>query len=384
MICLQVVGGVLLLDPARVDPEQAHDRVRDLVQRPGERGAEARGRRRAAAPAPSAVGSARVIASIFGTCSPIVMCSEVAIAKAIANEIAVATPWPTRPRAAARSGRRSPARRGSRSRSRHRDPDLAGGEVLVDPVELLERLARPALALLGERLDPAPAGAHERELGGDEEPVERGRAATSRTRDERRVTSAQRSRATLAAGTSEGGRRPRGPGKGSSQARAGTRARAGDAAGYTWPAWTRRDPLPRRPASRYADRDPGRFHVPGHKGGAGRRPGAARGDRRAGAAAGHPGRASRGSTSAPTRPTPRSSRPSGSPPRPGARSAAGSWSTAARAATTRSASRSRTSASGSWSSATSTPRSSTGSCSPGCGRGSSRPRSTPSSGSPTA
>ena len=54
----------------------------------------------------------------------------------------------------------------------HRDPDLAGGERLVDRLDLLEHLLGPGLALGGERLDPAPAGAHERELGRDEEPVQ--------------------------------------------------------------------------------------------------------------------------------------------------------------------------------------------------------------------
>ena len=65
-------------------------------------------------------------------------------------------------------------------------------------------------------------------------------------------------------------------------------------------------------------------------------------------------RSPRASTSAPSRP--RSSRRSSSPPRPGARGAPGSWSTAPRRATTRSAWRWRTAATG-WScSATSTPR----------------------------
>ena len=44
-----------------------------------------------------ALPSARVIAIIFGTCSPTVMCSEVASAKAIANASAVATPCESPP-----------------------------------------------------------------------------------------------------------------------------------------------------------------------------------------------------------------------------------------------------------------------------------------------
>ena len=37
---------------------------------------------------------------IFGTCSPIVMCREVARPKAITNAIAVETPWETDPSSA--------------------------------------------------------------------------------------------------------------------------------------------------------------------------------------------------------------------------------------------------------------------------------------------
>ena len=46
-----------------------------------------------------AVTSARLIASIFGTCSPTVMWSEVASVKAIAKAIAVATPCERPPKA---------------------------------------------------------------------------------------------------------------------------------------------------------------------------------------------------------------------------------------------------------------------------------------------
>ena len=53
----------------------------------------------------------------------------------------------------------------------HRDPDLAGRQVLVDVVELVQDLGRAPLTLLRERLDPAPARAHERELRSYEEAV---------------------------------------------------------------------------------------------------------------------------------------------------------------------------------------------------------------------
>ena len=55
----------------------------------------------------------------------------------------------------------------------HRDPDLAGGERLVDLVELLDHLLGAAFAFLGQLLDLAAAAAHEGELGRDEEAVDR-------------------------------------------------------------------------------------------------------------------------------------------------------------------------------------------------------------------
>ncbi len=57
-----------------------------------------------------AVGSARWIATIFGTCSPTVMCRAVAIAKASASAIAVAAPWANGP---CRAGSSSAAIAGS-------------------------------------------------------------------------------------------------------------------------------------------------------------------------------------------------------------------------------------------------------------------------------
>ena len=111
----------------------------------------------------------------------------------------------------------------------------------------------------------------------------------------------------------------------------------------------------------YGFRGPGRFHVPGHKGGPGRRPGPALRARRPRAGASTSRRTSTASTSARRRrPT---SAPRRWPPRPTARRARGSSPTARRRATTRCASRSRRWARTSSRSATRTPRSSTGSCS---------------------
>ena len=54
----------------------------------------------------------------------------------------------------------------------HRDPDLAGGDVVADLLELHQRHPRPALAVLGHRLQAPLAGAHERVLRDHEERVD--------------------------------------------------------------------------------------------------------------------------------------------------------------------------------------------------------------------
>ena len=53
----------------------------------------------------------------------------------------------------------------------HRDPELAGGQVLVDVVELLERERGAADALVAHLLEPRLTRAHEAELGRHEEAV---------------------------------------------------------------------------------------------------------------------------------------------------------------------------------------------------------------------
>jgi len=54
----------------------------------------------------------------------------------------------------------------------HRDPNLAGRDVVADLLELLEGEARAARALLGKRLQPSPPRAHERVLRDHEERVD--------------------------------------------------------------------------------------------------------------------------------------------------------------------------------------------------------------------
>ncbi len=55
----------------------------------------------------------------------------------------------------------------------HRDSELAGGEVLVDVVELPEDRRGTSGAFRGELLELGPARADQRELGGDEDAVDR-------------------------------------------------------------------------------------------------------------------------------------------------------------------------------------------------------------------
>ena len=54
----------------------------------------------------------------------------------------------------------------------HRDPDLAGGDVVADLVELVQRQRRAAGALLGQRLEPLTPRADERVLRDHEERVD--------------------------------------------------------------------------------------------------------------------------------------------------------------------------------------------------------------------
>jgi hypothetical protein len=55
----------------------------------------------------------------------------------------------------------------------HRDAELAGRQVLVDVLDLLRDERRAAATLFDQLLQASLRRAHERELGGDEEPVQR-------------------------------------------------------------------------------------------------------------------------------------------------------------------------------------------------------------------
>ena len=120
-----------------------------------------------------AVRSAWLIASIFGTCSPMLMWSAVTRVKAIATERPTAAPWERPPKI----GSSSTASEGS-----PRKPIPI--EAIVIPIWQAESdssilsscsitVLGAAFAFLGQLLDLAAAAAHEGELGRDEEAVDR-------------------------------------------------------------------------------------------------------------------------------------------------------------------------------------------------------------------
>ena len=201
--------------------------------------------------------------------------------------------------------------------------------------------------------------AHERELGRDEEPVERARGARTRSdagcrgRSSPATARIRRGRAT-AEGGRRGTRRTRPVASRVASSSIAGRPVQGYAAGrgvLAWPSTARgRGDAADRPETRTPYLDALRRATPSAtpaastsratRAGPAPTPALRRGDRRAGARARHPGRRSRASTSADrARPLPAGA--ASSPPRPGARGAAGSWSTARRGETTPSAWRSR-------------------------------------------
>ena len=208
-------------------------------------------------------------------------------------------------------------------------------EVAVDPVELFERPGpRPRL--------PSSASASNRER---RERTSANSAATNIPFRRTSTTSATSARAVIGSGPAAGmsgqilrGRSSSGIGDAarSRYFEAGRRQASGDGCEASSALSA---PRPRSPTTVHrvdqhdtpyldalvelAAREPGRFHIPGHKGGRRRRPGAGRGDRRGGAARSTSRPGSRASTSGPIRSTRRSSARSASPPRRGARGA--SW-----------------------------------------------------------
>ena len=165
----QVGAGVLLVQVPRVDAEEPNDRVRCVVEQVGER--RAQGAEYVERPREQACG-----------------CLSLRDREHLRDLLADGDMERRRDRERDRD--RDPVRAGPVAEQRLEqvgdrrlaeeadaqrgecDPELARGERLVDLVELLEDLLGTRLTLLGERLDPARATAHERELGRDEEPVE--------------------------------------------------------------------------------------------------------------------------------------------------------------------------------------------------------------------
>ena len=148
------------------DAEQPQDEFESVGQPEGERRRRSCGRSRGAAQSEREVRSARAIAISFGTCSPTVTCEEVTIAYAITTRARSPTPWrePTEERLDQLRDRRL-AEEPDPDRG-HRDPDLAGRQVLVDVIELLQdplraahppwRAARSGSAASGRARTPRP------------------------------------------------------------------------------------------------------------------------------------------------------------------------------------------------------------------------------------
>ena len=219
----------------------------------------------------------------------------------------------------------------------HRDPDLAGGQDLSIFSSCSSTSSIAGLALGGERLEPAAPGAHERELGSDEQPVEEHehdqadegqgghRALTPRGATSREVVV----HGDAAEGSSGTGARTRArprsraddaPAERHAGARPGPN-RPGSVAVCPAGSDQSQDPVPRRARRVQRAASPARFVVPGHKGGPGADPGLIEAFGERAARDGHPrrdrgDRRRRGPGRQPLR-----ARRSCSPPRPGAPSA---------------------------------------------------------------
>ena len=118
--------------------------------------------------------SARAIASIFGACSPRITCRKVTIVKAIAIEIADRDRVRRGCRRAARAAPPAPARRGSRCPSEASVIPTWQVATYSSTWSICSSASRGAgFALVAQLLEPAAARAHDRELGRDEEAVDR-------------------------------------------------------------------------------------------------------------------------------------------------------------------------------------------------------------------
>ena len=213
--------------------------------------------------------SALVIARIFGTCSPTVMWSEVASVKASTNAIGAATAW--------LSGPSSTGSNRSTSAGSPRKPIPIEAIVIptwqADSDSSIVSICSSACAAPAS---PSRASVSIRPLrvrtsansAATKSPL-RSTSRTSRTRKSA-VTAAQWGRMAAAY---FGGGRPRGPpegsrGRGQIRGRGSRRRDLPDRGRrVTCRAWTRTQTPYLDALVAYADRDPGRFHVPGHKGG---------------------------------------------------------------------------------------------------------------------
>jgi hypothetical protein len=165
----EVRRGVLLPEVARVDAEQAHDPVRDLVEKKRERRAhdlEHMQRPRQQSGRAVGVGDRDHLRHLLADRDVQRGRDHERDRKCGGRRGGAVTDHRLDQVGDRRFAEKADPDRGER------DPDLAGGERLVDRLDLLQRLHGAGLALLGQRLDPAALAAYQRKLGGDEEPVE--------------------------------------------------------------------------------------------------------------------------------------------------------------------------------------------------------------------
>jgi hypothetical protein len=170
---LHVLRGVLLLEGLGVDPEQPHYRVRDPRQAEGQRGGDL--------PEPAhrpGEQESRSLGLVYGhhlrdlLADADVKCGGERERDRERQPDRDAVREGPAEQGLDQVGERGLAEKSDPDRG-HGDPHLAGREVLVDPVDLVEHPPGAALALPGEGLDPGSPRPDEGKLGRYEQAVHR-------------------------------------------------------------------------------------------------------------------------------------------------------------------------------------------------------------------